>query len=433
MNTRVNITGLAYGGKGVGRVGGRVVFVPFTAPGDEVDVEIVREKKRFSEGRVTTIIKPSEDRVPPLCPVFTLCGGCSLQHVRYSQQVLWKEKIFFETLKRIGGFEEFELEDTLPAPEPFFYRSKARFQVLGERWGFFEAGSKRVVDIESCPISEPLINSAFKSIRRLFEGRFRRSHTAKTIFSLEIGVGADALAAASFHLRGGEKGFPWGAVLEEVEELKGLEVLLHARGGPRARRVFTGGDLNLCYESQGIKYLAPLSVFSQVNRAQNGALIKDLIRYSRLKGGERVLELFSGAGNFSLQLAKGGARVLGVEVGGEAVRAARKNAALNAIEPVEFLKAPASKWLRDNLKDLETDSPDMVVLDPPRAGDISAMRGLAEIRPKKIIYLSCSPPTMARDLKVFAAGGYRITRARVFDLFPQTYHIEGMVVMELGD
>ncbi len=432
MNTRVNITGLAYGGKGVGRAEGRVVFVPFTAPGDTVDVEMVREKKNFSEGLLTSIVKPSEARVSPTCPVFTLCGGCALQHLRYPEQVLWKEKIFFETLKRIGGFKELELEDTLPAPKPFFYRSKARFQVRNEGWGFFEAGTKRVVDIESCPIAEPLINSTFKSIRRLFEGRFVRSHTAKTIFSVEIGVGSDGKTAASFHLRGGEKGFPWGAVLDEIEELKGIEVLLHTRGGHRAGRVFTGGDLNLCYEFGDIKYRAPVSVFSQVNRAQNGALITDLIRHSLLKGGERVLELFCGAGNFSLPLAKAGARVKAIEVSGEAVRAARRNAAANAVGSVEFVRAPAAVWLENNLKDLETLSPDVVVLDPPRGGDLRAARAVAGLGPEKIIYLSCSPPTMARDLRVMAAGGYRITGARVFDLFPQTYHIEGMVVMESG-
>ena len=124
----------------MGRAEGRVVFVPFTAPGDTVDVEMVREKKRFSEGLLTSIVKPSEARVSPTCPVFTLCGGCSLQHLRYPEQVLWKEKIFFETLKRIGGFKEFEIEDALSAPEPFFYRSKARFQIREESWGFFGRG-----------------------------------------------------------------------------------------------------------------------------------------------------------------------------------------------------------------------------------------------------------------------------------------------------
>ncbi|GMR04432.1 MAG: 23S rRNA (uracil(1939)-C(5))-methyltransferase RlmD [Thermodesulfobacteriota bacterium] len=431
MNANVKITGLAYGGRGVGRIDGRVVFVPYTAPGDEADVEIKRVKKNFSDGVLKCLHKPSEIRTEPACPVFGDCGGCALQHIRYSDQVLWKENIFLETLKRIGGLELPQLDPPVPSQKDFYYRSKARFQIHGNIWGFFRAGTNRVVDIESCAIADPLINSAFTQIRGIFKERFTSSRTLKSLQSLEIGVSSlDGRAIASFGLRGVERGFPWKIFLKEIEELKGVEALI-TRPGARAR-VFTGGDLNLCYEAGGVKFHVPVGVFSQVNRPQNEALIKTLIGWCGLRGGERVLELFSGAGNFSLPLAMAGAEVLGVEASREAVRAARGNAARNNIGPVEFIQAGASVWLKENVKGLEKFSPHVVVLDPPRGGDIDVAKVLAESGPEKIVYLSCSPPTMARDLSVLAAGGYGISRACVFDLFPQTGHIEGMVLLERG-
>jgi len=173
MSVTLEITGLAHGGAGIGRDSGRVVFVPFTAPGDVVEVELTREKRSFAEGRLLRVLSPSEARVEPRCPVFGMCGGCDLQHMAYSEQVVWKERIFRETLERLGGLGVPQLDPAIPSRREYHYRSKARFQVRGGRWGFFRKGSTEVVDISDCPIAEQPINRALGQIRGFVQGSRR--------------------------------------------------------------------------------------------------------------------------------------------------------------------------------------------------------------------------------------------------------------------
>lgn len=425
MDHEVEITALAFGGKGVGRINGKVVFVPFTAPGDRVRVRLEVEKKGFSEGVVTEVIEPSPLRVEPVCPVYGVCGGCALQHMEYSSQVEWKERILRDTLKRIGRVEPERFDPPAPSPMPYNYRSRAGFKVEKGRWGFFEAKSHRVVDIEYCPIADHVINSAFSSIKKALNGE----NTG--LFALDIGLSEkDAMPVASLHVTS-DKGFDWQGALAETG-LKGFEVWVSPEKKGKGKRIFAEQDSRLVYEAGGVEFYAGIGVFSQVNRFQNKALVDRVLEYASLGGAETVVDLFCGVGNLSLPLSRRASKVIGVESSSEAVREAGWNAERNSIENAGFVREDASMWVAGNLKTVEKERPLVVVLDPPRSGEPEAAKTLSALRPEKIVYVSCSPPTLARDLALLAGSGYRVRSAGFFDMFPQTYHMESIVGLELN-
>ncbi len=434
MSITLEITGLAYGGSGIGRDSGKVVFVPFTAPGDLVEAEIVKEKKRFCEGRLEKILEPSPLRDEPLCPLFGACGGCDLQHIRYGEQVLWKERIFAETLKRIGGLELPPLDPPIPSESSYNYRSKVRFQVKGPRWGFFRKGSVEVVDITECPIADPRINRVFSLLRAFIKKTKGMEPIRKALASLEIGVSpADDMLVLSIGLRRSLQGINWEALLSAVDGLKGLEVRV-VSGPAKGRVLFKGGDRELLYQTSGLTVSSPVDSFAQINRAQNERLIERVLEYASLNGDESIIELFCGAGNLTFHLASRCANIKAVDSDERVIKRARAAAssAADKLQGVEFFTMEASEWLKENLKTLEKSSVDMVVLDPPRSGDSETLRWLARLRPASIIYVSCSPPTMARDLKILVEQGYEVLRSSIIDLFPQTGHIEGVALLSFG-
>jgi len=454
---RVEITGMAFGGAGVGRIDGKVVFVPFTVPGEEVMVELTAEKKSFSEARLLEVLTPAPERVEPLCPVYGECGGCSYQHIDYAAELKWKEEIFLDSLRRIGGVAPLTVDPPVACPEPYGYRARARFHVKGESVGFFKAGSREVVDIGSCPVLAPELNTAFGGIREALRGS-----TPPGLFSFELGLSRkDAGVAAAFYVdttvgkkgskkgkkpgrtkgpKGGQGAGPrgalspvWERLLKKVPALKGFEVLKTDGEIPKGSRIAAEGDIRLLYEAGGVEFSVPLRVFSQVNRFLNGPLVDLVTGYAAGARDEappaRVLDLFSGAGNLTLPLARKAGYVLGVESDRAAVKAGGQSAELNSLENVEFTKADAGQWLRDT-KGLVHEVPDVVVLDPPRGGDRTVARELARILPGRIVYVSCSPPTLARDLAALKDGGFRPVKACHIDMFPRSSHIEGLAVLE---
>lgn len=425
MEKTVSITGLAFGGRGVGRIDGKVVFVPFTAPGDEVRVRITADKKGFSEGEVLSLLTPSPIRRPPACGLFGRCGGCSLQHIKYPEQVRWKETIFEETVKRIGKTspERYDLPEA--SGDEYYYRTRARLHAAGGRWGFFEAGSHRIVDVEGCPILDPRINDALKRLR----GALMKEDTG--LFAIDLGVSkAGDRAVAAFHVSE-DTGFGWKGLLRAIEGLKGLEVRLSPDKKDRGVVLIKEGDTSIFYKIGDMEMEASISVFSQVNPEGNNTLIKKVIEYSGLTGAQRVLDLFSGAGNLTLPLARLAKEAVGVESARESVAMAKRNASRNNVPAARFAADDAGRWLRSNMKTLEKEGIDVVVLDPPRGGEPDVARALEKLRPQKLVYVSCSPPTLARDISLLTGCGYRLTRAGLFDMFPQTFHIECIAGLEL--
>lgn len=428
----VEITALAYGGRGVGRIAGKVVFVPYTAPGDVAQIRITAEKKGFSEGALIGLVTPSPIRQEPSCPVYGVCGGCQLQHIKYPEQVRLKQGILEETLKRLGGVSDVSYDPPMSGPD-LNYRCRAHFHVKDNKWGFYEPRGHNVVDIISCPLLHERVNTAFSEIKAAFP------EYPHGISDVEIGISQrDDTAVAAFHVAKDAAPLNWSKALGGVKRLKGFEV----RDSETKKVIKTYGDASLEFSVFDVNMRSGIGVFSQVNRAQNLNLVEKTLLYAGLAGGERVLDLFSGAGNFSLPFARHARDVIGIEANKQAVQEAEANAAANEITNASFHAGDAALWLKRNLKTLEKNRPAVVILDPPRGGipssgglspsvrlphsgrDADAAGVIKKLRPDKIIYVSCSPPTLARDLRGLAGVGYKVFRAGLIDMFPQTYHIE---------
>jgi 23S rRNA (uracil1939-C5)-methyltransferase len=427
MIEELRIEALAYGGSGVGRHDGKAVFVPFAAPGDLVRCRIVRGKKRYAEAELLQILSPAASRREPPCPVFGRCGGCQWQHLPYEEQCRWKERIFADTLVRQAGTDGALVRPLVPAPDEWGYRSRVQFKCRrtenGFVMGFYRRGSHFVIDVEHCPITAPLLNDALKLFRAWLpecpcperipqvdmavddEGKVR-------IVVHGIGEEVDALrdylaplaegAALSLFIQSGRK--------ETLEPVRGKEDL-HIRPGGE-------GSLRLAYGPGG---------FAQVNLEQNRRLVEEVVAAARLSGKERVLDLFCGMGNFSLPLAKHAGEVVGVEDYGPSIVKARENARQNGLENARFHARPAEGAA---VELAGREGFDVVLLDPPRAGAYGVMKDLLTIRPERILYVSCDPPTLARDLKPLLHGGYDLVWSRPFDLFPQTCHTESVTLLE---
>jgi 23S rRNA (uracil1939-C5)-methyltransferase len=351
----------------------------------------------------------------------------------YAEQVGWKERIFRETLERLGGLGVPQLDPAIPSRREYHYRSKARFQVRGGRWGFFRKGSTEVVDIEECPIAEQPINRALGQIRGFVQGSWRMRALPSVLVSVEIGFSPhDRGVVVSLGLKRGLRGLAWRSFFSHVEGLKGLEVR-DTRRKAAGRLLFSEGDTDLLVKAGGLLQKTPASSFSQVNRDQNARLAERVVEYAGLRGDETVLELYCGAGNLTAHLGRRAGRVIAVDSDRAAIEAARGGPGgtrSTGTGCAEFHIGRAAPWLDNNLGDLEKEPPRVVVLDPPRVGDSEAAALIARLGPSRVVYVSCNPPTMARDMKILAGAGYTIRRASVIDLFPQTGHIEGICLLE---
>lgn len=414
MEHTVDITALAYGGRGIGRIAGKVVFVPYTAPGDVASVRITAEKKGFSEGELAGLVTPSPIRQEPSCPVYGVCGGCQLQHIKYPEQVKLKQGILEETLRRLGNVSGVSFDTPLSGPD-FNYRCRAHFHVKGKQWGFYGPRGHNIVDITSCPLLNERINAAFSEIKTAL------SEYPHAITDAEIGVSDNGDAVAAFHVLRRAAPLNWSKALIGVKRLKGFEV----RDSETERVMETCGDTSLEFKVFNVNMRSGIGVFSQVNRAQNLNLVEKALMYAGIAGGERVLDLFSGAGNLTLPFSRHAKDITGVEANKQAVEEARANAAANYITNASFHADDAGAWVKRNLKALVKNRPAVVILDPPRYGmPQDAAEALKKLKPEKIIYISCSPPTLARDLRSLDGAGYKVFRAGLIDMFPQTYHME---------
>lgn len=426
MNISLRIDTLAYGGKGVGRLDGKAVFVPLVAPGDRVLCRIVQDRKRYAEGEIAELLEPSALRRPPLCPVFGECGGCQWQHLPYAEQVLWKERIFADTLRRQAGVTEAVLRPLLPAPQEWGYRSRVQFKCRqtadGFVMGFYRRGSHYVVDIPSCSIAAPRLNELLFSFRRWLAA----SPCPERIPQVDMEYDDESKVRVVVHHLDGESA-PLAEYLQPLADQAGVSLFLQSGRKETLRRVCGEVDLHIHPLGTGRQRLAyGPGGFAQVNLEQNRSLVACLLEEAALCGEERVLELFCGMGNFSLPLALRAREVVGVENYAPAIECAVANARDNGIKNARFhaLAAEAAMLRLPAAQDC-----DLVVLDPPRTGAYPVMRELLRLRPPRVIYVSCDPATLARDLVPLLHNGYEVLTSRPIDLFPQTFHTESVTVL----
>jgi 23S rRNA (uracil1939-C5)-methyltransferase len=427
--TGLHIESLAFNGYGVGRLNGRVVFVPRTAPGDEIECRVVRERKNCLFAELIRLLKTSPERREPLCPAFGSCGGCQWQHLPYAVQTHWKDFIFRQMLQRQHRVAEEAFAPLAASPEAFHYRSRAQFKCRhtdqGLVMGFYRQGSHYVVDIPECPLVAEEINVVFQRFRSCL----RNSPGADRIPQIDISVDEKQKVRVVVHVLGGI-GEKLAACLRPEAEKKNLNLFFQSGRNHTLRKICGTESLHLfpCGPEEGISLAYGPGSFSQINLEQNRRLVSAVMDFASLRGNESVLDLFCGVGNLSLPLARKAGRVVGVENYTPAVVQAKRNAAANGIENTRFRACPAeAAFLKSEGVDEHFD---VVVLDPPRDGAYQVAKGLVRSSPKKIIYVSCNPATLTRDLGPLLHHGYRISRCRVYDFFPQTYHIESLTLLE---
>jgi len=429
----ITIDRLAFGGSGFGRIDGKACFIPYTAPGDVAEIAITRSKSSYSDGRLEEIKKPAACRVQPVCPVFGSCGGCNWQHISYEEQCLQKEQIFADMLWRSARLEAAKIEPMLRADSPFAYRQRIQLKVnftAGKlSVGFHRTGSHFVVDIaDCCPIAMPALNSALAEVRNLILLSADPGH----ISQVDLVASPLGQVAAIFHYIGqdrqrftrylagaaGNLAFLHGLTMQSgrknpLQHLSGPEMMLYKL--PSCR----GDELEVHYAPDG---------FSQVNFSRNRAIVAALIDFCATIKPDSILDLFCGNGNFSLPLARCARTVTGLESFEKSVLLAGFNARHNGIDNARYRCLDSASGL-EQLADAG-EYFDLVVIDPPRSGAADVARKLFRSKARHVIYISCDPPTLARDINILQKSGYRVLHIQPVDMFPQTYHLESITFLQ---
>jgi 23S rRNA (uracil1939-C5)-methyltransferase len=439
----LSIEKLIYGGDGLSRApsatDGRsmAVFVPFVLPGEQIDAEIIQSKPGFARASVTNLIAASPDRIAPHCPYFQQCGGCHYQHIPYARQLEFKAGILRETLQRIAKIE-LKSEIRVHASPPWSYRNRTRLQVRIEpefALGYFRVNSRDFSSVRECPISSPLLN---RVIARLLELEGLNCPPAVEEIELFADAADERLLASAFCERDADKKdlLRWAEALtqelpEMVSEKFGMAFFssrprLEVDNAPADQKVLAqSGAKAIRYRVGEHDYQVSTGAFFQVNRH----LVDELVSVvTGGAGGELALDLYAGVGLFSAVLAKNFHHILGIEASQTAHTDLVQNVPANvkavAARTEDYLKSvyPISRPARKR--------PDLIVLDPPRAGAGKAViRSLLELGAPRVRYVACDPATLARDLALLLAAGYHVEEAHLFDLFPQTFHIESVMLL----
>ncbi|MDI6761695.1 MAG: 23S rRNA (uracil(1939)-C(5))-methyltransferase RlmD [Thermodesulfobacteriota bacterium] len=416
MNRKVKIESMAFKGNGVGHIDGKVIFVPYTVTGDEVSVEIAEDKKSYSVGGLKEILIPSPWRINPPCPYFGDCGGCQWQHIDPSVHEALKKEILKESLQRLAGLKEIPPLSAVPSPQPYGYRIRIQLKAEGNKIGFFGEKSHRVVEIDRCPIAHPMINAILQHIRK---ERFPFSGME----GFEINVSPEeGKGILIFHLNlsGQRRKIPFKELLQSIPLLKGIAVVRKKRwtylGDPTLNVTVT--LIRHGWEKTFRLRVSPGS-FCQVNLGLNQELIRAVLEFSELKENKRVLDLYAGIGNFTLPLATEAKWVIGIDESKKAIADARFNAERNGVKNCQFISGSVEEMLNEFGEVL-----DLIVLDPPRAGCKKVVDQMVRLEPEKIVYVSCEPTTLSRDLRLFCERGYFLRKLCLIDMFPQTYHME---------
>jgi 23S rRNA (uracil1939-C5)-methyltransferase len=420
------IVDLTHDGEGVADIDGRRVFVPDALPGERVEIALHKRRRKLVEASLVRVLEPSPDRVHPECEYFGRCGGCALQHLAHPAQITFKQGVVAQALARIGRTEP---EEWLPpvASPPWGYRRRAR---LGAKYvagkervlvGFRERAGPYLTDMRHCPVLAPPLDGLLGELADLIAGTSIRERLPQIEAAVADGVTALVLRVLEPPSAADQQAFlAFGA-------RHGIDIYLQPGGPGTIAPLGEARTLSYKLEAFGLTLQFLPTDFVQVNAAINAELVATAARLAAIEPTDRVLDLYCGLGNFSLPLAQRAGSLLGVEGEAGLVARAVRNAALNNIGNTRFVTADLSKtdW------SFYREPWDIVVLDPPRTGAEAPIAELKRSDPRRIVYVSCHPATLARDAQVLVhERGYKLKVARVFDMFPHTHHIEALAVFE---
>jgi 23S rRNA (uracil1939-C5)-methyltransferase len=407
--TEIEISAMTFGAFGVGRIGGKAVMVPGAVVGDRLDVEIVSERRDYSVAKIREVVSASTERRAAPCPYLPRCGGCDWQHIEYGAQVRFKGEVVARELSHALGIEIDPARLVEEAPAEFDYRSRIRLRVGAKgALGFYEAASNTIVEIDSCLVAEIGMRMPAHLARSL--GKRVEEIEVVRDGAREVQVAHLKKPATEEDLRRARN------VLEADGEIAGIVL----RAGTSRSTV---GDATISIELEdGLSIDVDADLFSQVNRAQNRKLVANVMEMAAIHESSAVLDLYCGAGNFSMPAARRGARVTGVDDDAGAIAAAARNAERLKFNGAQFVAMKASATA-DFLHRARY-RPEVIILDPPRTGALDLMAPIVKLRAASVIYVSCDVTTLARDLRVLTGAGYKIKRVRGFDFFPNTHHVE---------
>lgn len=369
----LKIQSVAFGGHGVGRADGLVIFVPFTAPEDIVEIEIIERRKKFARGRLLKVMEPSRLRTQPLCRYYGRCGGCSYQHIDYASQLSIKQTQVQEAFVRIGGIAAPPVREMIGSPRPYAYRGKAELHAArtarGTKLGFMDISGGRITDIERCEIMDESINDQIRQARSL---------------------GHDLSARDDLIFWSGPSGRSEESVSRVVKERE---------------------------------FLVPRTGFFQANLYLTDTMVDEVARLMMEKTRETVMDACCGSGLFSILLAWGCRRMIGIEISEKSISHARANARRHQVQNVDFICGDIENVLKDWNR--RKDGIDLMILDPPRTGlSPETLDAVGNMEAQDIIYISCNPATQARDVRFLIEKGYQLASVQPLDMFAQTEHIE---------
>jgi len=438
----VAVERLAYGGRGVARVNGQVVFVGGAAPGDVVRARVTRARRSYADADTDTIERASADRVTPRCPHFGTCGGCGWQHIAYSAQAAAKEEFIHEALRHLGGISDATVRPIVRATDPWYYRNKMEFSFHPEgTLGLHRRGDwNRIVPVESCYLQSETSIALVRAVRAFARQSGLPPYDPRTraglLRSLVIREGR-ATGDRLVGLLTGPGAFPGAQAFIDVVRQTAPDVTGIVRGivtgasdgAPITEMESLDGRPFLEDVLAGLRFRIGLDAFFQTNTVQAGAMVEYVVQRAEPLAGQPAIDLYCGVGTFSLALARAGARVTGIEVVRSSIDAARMNADLNGLGGLTFISGDARVALPAAAALVGT--PAVLVLDPPRGGaGGKVMRKIGRTGARRVIYVSCNPTTLAPDLRELLPFGYRLIDVQPFDLFPHTYHVEAVAVLD---
>ena len=433
------IEGYSSEGLGIARIDGQVVFVHGAVRGELCRILVMKVLKNAAFGKVTELLEPSPERREPDCPYYGRCGGCDFRHLSYREELWAKRQRVQDALTRLGG-SDVEVEEILGAADPLYYRNKSQYPVSAGKVGFYRARTHDVVDIERCLIQKPQADAAAAALRDYMRDFAVPSYDEKTGRGLlrHLYVRTNRRGESLVCVLANGERLPHeeelvGRLRRAVPDCVGVVLGVNTRRGNtilgERYRTLWGAD-TLEDELCGLTFRLSVPSFYQVNRDQAEVLYRKAVEYAGLTGGELVVDLYCGAGTITQVMAGGAGRVIGAEIVPEAIEDARENARRNGIENVEFFCGDAAQLAADFAgRGLR---PDVICVDPPRKGLApEVIAAAAQMAPQRVVYVSCDPGTLGRDVKRFAEYGYRVQRAAACDLFPGTRHVETVCLLVL--
>lgn len=455
---KVPVTGVAAEGKAIARVDGMTVFVPYAVPGDVADIQITKKKSNYAEGKVTRFESFSENRADPFCEHFGTCGGCKWQILPYGEQLKYKQKQVEDNLTRIGKVELPEISPILGAPETTFYRNKLEFTFSDKRWltekeissgneprqmdalGFHIPGMfDKVLDINKCWLQDDLSNQIRNAARDFcLKNKFsffdlrNQSGLMRTLILRNTSVGEWMVIVVFYEDDAEKREMLLNFLAGKFPQITSLLYIINRKANDTITDqevICWKGREYIVEEMEGLQFKIGPKSFYQTNSRQAYSLYKVAREFAGLSGSERVYDLYTGTGTIANFVARNAGKVIGIEFVEEAIEDARKNSRNNNIENTSFFAGDMRKILTvDFIR--EHGRPDVIITDPPRAGmhdDVIGAILFAE--PQRIVYVSCNPATQARDLNLLDSK-YRVARVQPVDMFPQTHHVENVVLLE---